>query len=256
MTRVCLASVKKTPGLWNCTPESIVRSIIDAASLGLEPVGGPLGHGYLVPYKDQCQFIISYQGLVELARRSGEFKNLEANCVYENDKLVLRYGFERTFIHEPYIGAKDRGNLIGAYCLAVFTNGEQHVTYMSKADIEKRREASRAKDTGPWRDWYDEMCLKTVIKKAAKLWPKTPDIATAFAIDEGAGSDAGVSAAKEIFDAELESATPPEPEPPKQSRADKLAEKMSKKQEQPEDDTPWDKHLEENGDSDDSDDAE
>lgn len=256
MARVVLATFQKTPLLWECTPASIVRSVVDAASLGLEPVGGTLAHGYLVPYKTECQFIIGYQGLIELARRSGEFKSLEANPVYENDKLTIRYGFDGTFSHEPCLRGK-RGELIGAYCMATFgQNDERHVTWMSKEDIEKRRETSPtgARNRGPWSDWYDEMAVKTVIKKAAKLWPKTPEITQGLSIDEGGHSDLGAK----IFEANLEPAEA-EPKQARKSSTDRLLDKMQAPQEEEadslpteEDDEPWKKHQKESEDEDDS----
>lgn len=179
MEKVALNCISKNPGLLNCSPQSLVRSICEAASLGLEPTGGVLGHGYLVPYGKECQFLVSYAGLVELARRSGEFQHLEANCVFANDSLTLRYGFNADFSHEPCLRG-DRGEMIGAYCLALFKNGERIVTWMSKEDIDKRRKLSRG---SVWTQWYEEMAIKTVIKRAAKLWPKTPEVCRALEME-------------------------------------------------------------------------
>jgi recombination protein RecT len=257
MGRVVLAAFSKTPALWSCTPASIVRSVVDAATLGLEPVGGALAHGYLVPYGNECQFIISYQGLIELARRSGEFRNLEANVVYERDKLVLRYGFNGTFEHEPYIGSEDRGKVVGAYCMALFKNDERHVTWMSMADIEKRRAASQpgSRGKGPWADWAEEMAVKTVIKKAAKLWPKTAELAAAISIDEGVPSDKAAECIEAEFgegDAAVVEAVAAPPKPT--TATGRLAAKIKKRQEpeppvaeeaQDEEPPPWEKHLEE-----------
>ena len=43
--------------------------------------------------------------------------------------------------------------------------------YMPQVDIEKRKQASAAKDSGPWVDWPEEMAVKTVIKHGLKLAP-------------------------------------------------------------------------------------
>ena len=223
MARVALATISRTPALWQCKPESIVRAIVDAASVGLEPTGGVLAHGYLVPYGQECQFIIGYQGLVELARRSGNFEHLEANPVFAKDKLTLRYGFNADFSHEPYMGEGERGPMVGAYCLALFKGGERHVTYMTKGDIDKRRAASKAGSSGPWKQWYEEMAIKTVIKKAAKLWPKTVEIADALDKDERAEN----FEAMPVFDAiGLDEAPAPILAPAANTRSDQLVEKI------------------------------
>lgn len=260
MARIAFTAFQRTPLLWSCSPSSIVRSVIDASSVGLEPVGGPLAHGYLVPYKNECVFQIGYQGFIEIARRSGEFKGIEANPVYANDKLTLRYGFQADFCHEPTL-CGPRGEIIGAYCMvSLLQSSDRIVTWMPKEDIDKRREASKnQRDDGPWNQWYDEMALKTVIRKAAKLWPKTPEFSQAMAIDDGASSDAAI----QFMDAELgadESIRPTasaEP-PPRKPSTDRLLAKMQAPQgdEPPsieEDDEPWKKHQKESEDEDDAD---
>jgi recombination protein RecT len=195
MSKLALSVFSRTPALWKCTPESLIRSIVECASLGLEPTGGALAQAYLVPYGSECQLVIAYQGMIELARRSGEFQTLDANAVYARDKLVLRYGFDADFSHEPYMGEEDRGELVGAYCIARFKNGEKSVAYMRKEDIEKRRMTSQVgrNGRGPWSDWYAEMAVKTVIKKAAKMWPKTSELAAVMerAIDVDRDSSVG-----------------------------------------------------------------
>ena len=45
------------------------------AQLGLEP-GSGMGQAYLIPFKDECQFIIGYRGLLNLVYRSGHLRSL------------------------------------------------------------------------------------------------------------------------------------------------------------------------------------
>jgi recombination protein RecT len=37
-----------------------------------------MGQCYLIPYKSECQLIPGYQGLLDLVRRSGKVKRIEA----------------------------------------------------------------------------------------------------------------------------------------------------------------------------------
>jgi len=56
-------------------------------------------------------------------------------------------------------------DIIGGYCVIQNRRGE-FLTIMSKEDIEKHRKT--AKTDYIWRQWFIEMALKTVIKKAVK----------------------------------------------------------------------------------------
>jgi len=49
MVRLAMLAVSKQPKLAECSGMSILKSMMVASELGLEP-GGALGHGYLVPY--------------------------------------------------------------------------------------------------------------------------------------------------------------------------------------------------------------
>jgi hypothetical protein len=59
----------------------------------------------------------------------------------------------------------NKGELIGAYCVIKNKRGE-FITLLNKDDIDKHRKV--AKTDYIWRQWFDEMALKTVIKKACK----------------------------------------------------------------------------------------
>ena len=61
--------------LRNANPMTVLGSAMVAATLDL-PVVPTLGLAYIVPYKGQAQFQLGYKGLIELAERSGQFKNI------------------------------------------------------------------------------------------------------------------------------------------------------------------------------------
>ncbi len=204
LTKITLAAISRSPYLLQCTPESVLRSVMDAATLGLEP-GGPLGHAYLVPFKNkekiyEAQLIIGYRGLIALARRSGNIQSVIANVVYSNDSLKVNLS-EGTIEHAPYMPALptpdemakltpnqidamvDRGRIIAVYCVAKFVGGGQHVDFMTVGDVEKIRKRSRAADNGPWQTDYNEMARKTVVRRAAKFWPLSTELANAMEIE-------------------------------------------------------------------------
>ena len=56
-----------------------------------------------------------------------------------------------------------------------FKDGGHLIDYMPKAEIERHRAKSLAKDFGPWKDFYEEMALKTIIRKNFKYLPSSTD---------------------------------------------------------------------------------
>src|SRR5881409_4031875 len=87
--------LRMNPKLVDCNPYSIVGGLRLGAQLGLSL--GPLGHFYLVPFKDEAQFILGYRGMVELAYRSGLVKRVEAHVIRDGDGFGFRYG-SRAFL--------------------------------------------------------------------------------------------------------------------------------------------------------------
>lgn len=164
---VAMNTLRRTPALAQCSPSSVIDAVNRCAELGLEP-GGPLGHAYLVPFKQECQLVIGYKGYLHLMFRSGGLRDAQAQVVYENDKFVGAFGTEPRIEHT--IGFGKRGRAVGAYCVLRYVNGGTHIEAMNMEELQKVRNASRAK-SGPWEEWFEEMCKKTVLKRGAKWGP-------------------------------------------------------------------------------------
>lgn len=178
-----LAMSQVRTNLAQCSMPSIMGAVMNSAAVGLEP--GPLGHVWLIPFRNnktntvECQFQIGVRGWIKLARNAGCF--LDAKCVYENDTFSYSYGFQPELTHIP--AASNRGKLVYVYCVAVLPSGHRQLEVMSVEDVEKVRKVSKAQASGPWIDWYDEMCKKTVIKRAAKMLPLDTNFEKAMAYD-------------------------------------------------------------------------
>lgn len=186
MVRLAMLAVSKQPKLAECSPLSILKSMMVASELGLEP-GGALGHGYLVPYRvnqakrgeparwvNECQFIAGYRGLAKLARNSGEIEIVEAHPVYPGDKFVVRRGTVSELVHEPdYLSGEDRGDkAVCYYALARYKSGAVQFEVMTRSQIERIMHATQSKgEYGPWVDHFDEMARKTCIRRLAKSLP-------------------------------------------------------------------------------------
>ncbi len=95
--RVSLLAISKNPALLRCTPGSIIRSVVEAAEIGLEPTGS-LNRAWLVPYenkdtkKQEAQLMIGYQGYADLMRDSGKVTRVVAEVVYDGDHFKVVKG--------------------------------------------------------------------------------------------------------------------------------------------------------------------
>ncbi len=221
----------KVPLLRQCTKESIERSLIEAASYGLE-LGGVLGQAYLIPYNESfpngrggwekkmtCHFQMGYKGLIALARRSRTIKTIAAEPVYKNDRFEVQLGCGRKLSHTMDL-MKVRGEIIGYYCLVELENEGIQFAVMSKKDVERHRDQfskgykKEDKDNN-WNKNFDAMALKTCVIKALKLCPISVEALEAVRKEEI--SEAAPEELREVTGdvAFIQDETPPQIEAPK-----------------------------------------
>ena len=189
LARIMVTQCRTTPKLLECSPASVLGALMLSAQTGLEP--GPLGHAYLVPRWNgkqkqlECQWQIGYKGIVELARRSGKLRSIEARAVYERDRFAYRYGLDEQLEHEPYMGA-DRGELVAVWGLAKFVDGGHYFVVLGRAEIDEAmmRSDAGAKGFGPWKDDYAAMARKTAIRRMAPYLPLSAEEANVLTHDE------------------------------------------------------------------------
>jgi recombination protein RecT len=188
-TRIALTELSTTPKLMECTTASFLGSLMQAAQLGLE-VGKSLGHSYLIPFNNskkgitECQFMIGYKGMIDLARRSGQVISLSAHEVYENDEFEYEYGLDEKLYHKPSL--TERGEIKCFYAVAKLVGGGHQFEVMSVADINKIKARSKTASFGPWVTDYVEMAKKSVIRKLFKYLPVSVEMQRAVALDEAA----------------------------------------------------------------------
>lgn len=179
--RIVQTEIRKSPKLASCTPASLLGAMMLSAQLGLE--FGPLGLAWMVPYGKECTFVLGYKGMLELARRSGEIVQLEAREIRDHDDFSFELG-DSPHVHHTWDVRKPRGEVVAYYGLAVFKSGGKFILPVSLEEIEKRRNRSRAKDSGPWSTDYEAMARKSVLRMMAPWLPLTTEVAEAFAHDE------------------------------------------------------------------------
>ena len=196
LLRVVFTSVLKNPKLLECTTESLMGAVMQCAQLGLEPI---LGRAHLIPYRNnrkpgkplECQFQPGYQGLVDLAERSGKVETVKAHVVYENDEFEIEYGLNERLVHRPKMDG-DRGKPIGAYTVWTRTTGVKTYTFMLLQDIYRDfRSKSTAynyaikdkRSDTPWIENEPEMLKKSLVKRHSKLEPASVEFMQAVEVD-------------------------------------------------------------------------
>lgn len=187
-TRMVFTALSTNPKLQQCTPNSFLGAMMQAAQLGVEP-NTPIGQAYLIPYKNkgtlECQFQLGYKGLIDLCNRSGDIKDIQAHEVYENDTFEYEYGLEPKLKHVPAM--KDRGEVIAYYAVFHTVNGGYGFEVMSKDDVIKHSQKtsqSYGSSFSPWTKYFDEMAKKTVVKKVLKFAPIKTEFFKALSTDE------------------------------------------------------------------------
>lgn len=198
LVRDALTCLRETPKLAQCDPGSVLGGLMTAAQLGLRPA--VLGQCWMLPMWDRksgghrAQLIVGYLGFVELLNRSGRVAKITARQVYEADEFDVRYGDDEKLKHKPMLFGP-RGECIAYYATATLVPKATTFSIMTKPEMEEHRDkfamakTREGKIIGPWKDHFDQMALKTVVLKLARLLPKSPEIMGAMAADGGVRED-------------------------------------------------------------------
>jgi phage RecT family recombinase len=158
-------------------PKSVILAMANVAATGLS-LNPAYGLAYLVPRDGAIRLDISYKGLLQIATDTGSIKWGRADVVYKADSFVYN-GPADAPEHRADVFAKDRGEIIGAYCIAKTCDGDILAGVMTLAELHTVRGASESwkrgavGKKGPWENYFEEMAKKAIIKRDQKTWPKT-----------------------------------------------------------------------------------
>lgn len=173
--RVALTVIRLDPNLMKCSRQSLLGALMMAAQLKLE---FNIGGAYVIPYFSkktngyEAQFQIGYQGWIDLFYRHPLAEELYAEVVYSKDEFKIVKGTKREIIHNPVISG-ERGDVIGYYAVGRLKTGAFNFAFMTKEEVLAHKKRYAPAYSKAWEDAFDEMALKTVIKKALKLLPKS-----------------------------------------------------------------------------------
>lgn len=218
------SAVAVNPALQDCNPGTILAGALLGESLNLSP-SPQLGQYYLVPFKERikdregktvwltdergnkvkddngkwipvtesrAQFVLGFKGYIQLAIRSGQYKDIDVMDIHEGEYLGKDpdTGKPRfSFIEDDDI--RDAKPVIGYLAYFEYLNGFKKSLYWSKAKMMNHAdqyspafsaEALKALENGQIADadkwkyssfWYknfDEMAKKTMLRQLISRW--------------------------------------------------------------------------------------
>jgi len=178
-------------------PHSVYHSAAVAATLDL-PINQNLGFAYIIAYnqkqsdgsfKSVAQFQMGYKGFIQLAQRSGQFKTISACPIYEGQLISQNplTGFEFDFTK------KTSDVVIGYAAYFQLLNGFEKTLYMTVDELKKhgtKFSQTFKKGFGLWKDDFDSMAQKTVIKLLlSKFAPLSIEMQKAVTVDQSVIND-------------------------------------------------------------------
>lgn len=179
-----VSSVSTNPQLGQCENASILSGALLGESLNLSP-SPQLGRYYLVPFKDKtrgmvAQFILGYKGYLELAQRSGQYKDINVIEVKEGEykgRNSLNGNPTFEFIVDDDI--RDTKETIGYMATFTLINGFTKTIYMTKKQMEEHAlqyssgyRADKKNKTAYtfWTKDFDGMAFKTLLRQLISKW--------------------------------------------------------------------------------------
>lgn len=162
----------------------------------------------------KVQYMPMVSGLLKKMRNSGEVSNIGYGLVYMNEYKQGRFkytkGDNESLTHDPIL-FEEKGDLIGVYAVVTLKDGSRVREFMDMEQVKKIRSNSKAGNSqyGPWTKWFEEMCVKSVLRKVYKLCPSSSDIDQLFSADDRDDDFVSVSLEQPLQDV---------PEPKKETR--------------------------------------
>ena len=176
--------VANDANLQKCNPMSVIYAAMKSVPVGL-PIEGNLGYAAVIPYGENASFQIMRNGWVELAMRTGQVKFI-ANEVVHKGELVKKNKFTGEYIFDE--DKKESDEVIGYMAYIKLTNGFEKTVYWTVEEVKAhalRYSQTYKKGYGVWKDSFDAMALKTVLKRLiVKYCPKSTELQNAIRDDQ------------------------------------------------------------------------
>lgn len=175
-----------------CNPKQVVSEALKAATMNL-PINRALGFAYIVVFDNSVKqsdgtwikvptptFVPGYKGYIQLAMRTGQYRTINADVVYEGEvrkvnKLTGEIAFD---------GEKTSDRVVGYFCYFELLNGFAKTLYMTVHDmatyakryspslkaattvemLEQLANTTTVSKKVGWEGNFNDMALKTVIR--------------------------------------------------------------------------------------------
>ena len=163
----CLAIMNEKPELAKVNKNQVIAGLLKAAYLGLDPLNKEC---YLIPYGNTVQFQTDYKGEKKFVKRYAirPIKDIYAKVVRDGDWFE-----EKVIDGQPSVDFKpvpfNNGEILGAFAVVLYEDGGMEYEVMSKKDInDVRNNYSKAANSKAWKNSWDEMAKKTVLRRLCK----------------------------------------------------------------------------------------
>lgn len=174
-------TVVNNPKLLECSQQSLIKSVIDSADVGLS-INPTMREADILPVWSPRGMVAQFRpraiGYMKLARQSGEITHISAHEVYEHDHFDYEYGLNENLVHKP-LKTGDRGAITHGYCVWTLKDGTKGFEVIDRIRIDKSRAASEGwkyaikegKTNSVWHLHEGEMVRKTAVRAASKYFP-------------------------------------------------------------------------------------
>lgn len=188
------SAVATNPGLQECDAGSILSGALLGEALNLSP-SPQLGQYYLVPFDQKkynektkkyeviskkAQFQLGYKGYIQLAIRSGQYKDIDVIEVREGEylgrnKITGKHQFE--FIEDEV--ERENKPIIGYMAYFEYLNGFYKNLYWSKEKMQKHAleysqayasDVKKGTNYSFWSKDFDDMSFKTMLRQLISKW--------------------------------------------------------------------------------------
>lgn len=188
------SAVATNPSLQECDAGSILSGALLGEALNLSP-SPQLGQYYLVPFDQKkynektkkyeviskkAQFQLGYKGYIQLAIRSGQYKDIDVIEVREGEylgrnKITGKHQFE--FIEDEV--ERENKPIIGYMAYFEYLNGFYKNLYWSKEKMQKHAleysqayasDVKKGTNYSFWSKDFDGMAFKTMLRQLISKW--------------------------------------------------------------------------------------
>lgn len=162
----CVALVNDHPELQKFGKEKLASVMVRGALSGLDFFSGEC---YAIPYGDKLQYMPSFKGAKKMAMQHSTrpIKDMYAKIIRDGDI------FEEEIVHgEPSINFKpkfnNKGEILGVFAVCLYADGTMNYEVMTVEEVEACRRQSKASNSPAWKNFYGEMCKKSVLHRLCK----------------------------------------------------------------------------------------